>query len=363
MILQILSRQHALQALQYGARMGRWLTTDGPAREIAGTLPAGASLAEWREEFRRVAALNPGIKKNVVHLIISFSDEDRKLGPIQLAQIAHEAMGKLGYADCPARWTEHMDGHTQHLHGVVSAVTHSGERVDRTNDRWLGQQISRQTELDYGLHRVGNTKGQPVLPPLPIAGEIVTAIVPLPAPGWHHEVVRLVRQVLRPGVTLPQFRDELAALGVRLEIIWSRDGSKIGGLGYRYNGRYDIASHVHKEFSLAGLKGQGLDYSASRDIPLLAPPVLGPPAALLVAKIPTLHPASIPRIAAVRIAPATLPLPHISHIPEVHHVQRPKLSLLQSIYALAAQLASRLWRAAAAPADVPAIARPRLPGR
>lgn len=348
MIIKILCRKHAGAALRYGAREGYWATPDGPAREVIGQLPSGASLKEWEKEFRRVAALRPDIEKNVVHIMISFSEEDKKLGPVRLAAIAMDVQEKLGYSNCPGRWTEHMDGHTQHLHGVVSAVSFVGERIDRTNDHWRGQQISRKTELENGLWRVSSTKGNIVLPPLPVPGEAIPAVVPLSAPGWAEEVDSRVRQVLRPGITLPQLRDELALLGVSLEIKWAKDGSKIGGLGFRFAGKFEVASRVDRGFSLSGLQKQGLDFSAARDIPVLAPPVLGLPVTLVEAKIAAFLSAPTPKIAVALNAPA-LPPPYLPRVPEVPHV-RSKKSIIQTVFAIATQLAAHLWGSAAVPA-------------
>lgn len=361
MIIKILSRAHAGAALDYGGRVGHWATPTGPAKEIYGTLPLDTPMAVWREEFTRIAALRPDIRKNVVHVIVSFSEEDRKLSTIRLAAITHEVQEQLGYGDCPSRWTEHLDGQTQHLHGVVSAISYAGERVDRTGDRWRGQQISRGIERENGLCRVSNVKGKPVLPPLPIPGQDIVTVIPRP-PGWTEEVVSRVRQAFRPGCTLPQLRDELAILGVGLEVTWTKDGSKIQGLGFRFAGDYRIASKTHESFSLKGLQKQGLDFSAARDIPLLASPVLGPPASLAVAKIPTLGAAFLPKIAAALTALATLP-PPLPRIPEVLSYVRPKISLIQSVYALATEFAARLWRATSASATAPASDQPGLPGR
>ena len=167
MIAKVIARSDFEDALHYGGHAGKWINPDSPAVEIGGCLPLGVPLEAYAAEFQRVADLRPEIQRNVVHVIIAFAEQDRDLSPLELMEIGKTFADKLGYAACPARWTQHTDGHTQHLHGIVSAVSWDGERIDRTGDRWRGQKIRRELEAEWGLWRAPLRKGGPVLPPLP----------------------------------------------------------------------------------------------------------------------------------------------------------------------------------------------------
>jgi hypothetical protein len=361
MIVNIVSRRDFADALDYGGHAGKWSKPDSPAVEIGGCLPLGTSLEQYYAEFERVAVLRPEIRQNVVHIIIAFTEQDRKLTPLKLMEVAKTVAEKLGYGSCPARWTEHRDGQTQHLHGIASAITFDGERVDRTGDRWKAQKIRRDLEIEWGLWRAPIRKGGPVLPPLPRPGDVpATALPTLAASGWHNRVVARVRQVLRPGISLPQLRDELADLGVQLELKWSKDLSKITGLGFRYEGEFEIASAVDRAFSLAGLMKQGVSYVPCRDVPLLSKP-----GAIVPMKSPEPIPVpALPAATVARIAASPKLLPPLRLIPKVPHVKRPKVSPLKPALQRARELACRLWDAVRSPWRFQsARGVPRVPAR
>jgi hypothetical protein len=249
MIVKILPRKDASDALDYGAQVGQHASKKRgcPANEITGSLVPGTPLENYYEEFARVLRSRPEIKRNVVHLVISFTEEDKKLGGIALTEAAQRVLTGLGYGDCPFRVTEHVDKRVQHLHIITTAVTYFGERVDRTNDRWRGQSISREFERDFGLWRAPNRRRGAVLPPLSFPIPSVQPPTPKSrpqTPGWEHQVGDLVRQVLRPGITLPQLRDELAPLGVELKPKWTKDNSRVNGLWFRFRERSEPASAV-----------------------------------------------------------------------------------------------------------------------
>ena len=167
MIIVIVARRDAPDALDYGARVGAWAKPEGPAPEIGGSLPEGEPLERWCEEFERCRLLRPEVKKDVVHIIISLSDEDRKLPPEELLEIAKTALERLGYGDGPYRITEHLDGHVQHLHAICSGITYAGERVTRDGDRRKSMKIRQELELAHGLWRAPMREGDPVLSPSP----------------------------------------------------------------------------------------------------------------------------------------------------------------------------------------------------
>jgi hypothetical protein len=145
-----------------------------------------------------------------------------------------------------------------------------------------------------------------------------------------------------------------------LEVKWSKDSSKIGGLGFRFKGDYRIASKVDQSFSLVGLQKQGLDFAPARDIPALARPVLGPPSAHAAAKIATITTLSVPQVAAITVPPIFAP--RLPKLPEVLHV-RPQISPFQSIVRFASELAARIWGAVVPAHPASANRQPERPGR
>ncbi|WP_306598837.1 relaxase/mobilization nuclease domain-containing protein [Geothrix sp. 21YS21S-2] len=358
MIIEIIHRRDANDALEYGAHVGKHATPDGPAEEIDGSLLPGARLEDYYSEFERVHALRPEIKRNVIHIIVSFAPEDGRRDQVELSEITRKVLGKLGYGDCPFRETEHTDKQFQHLHCVTSIVNYSGERIDRTGDRNKAQRIARAIEREHGLWRAPSVKGGPVLPPLPIPGTISVLQKPAaPMLLWESRVKHMADQVIRPGITLPQFHDELLALGVSLEPKWTQDRTKITGLGYRFEGRQKNASQIDRGLSLNGLKNAGVSYDPVRDVPILTKPGTATPKYLpLPLTLPLL---AAPTIRTAAALPKLPPPPRLN--PEVHHVRPQVVSTRKPFLQTAWEFATRLWDAIRRPG--PIQPKPRLSNR
>ena len=92
------------------------------------------------------------------------------------------------------------------------------------------------------------------------------------APGWAATVEGLVRQAIRPGATVVELRDELARHGVEMLPAWTKDGASLKGFKYAYEGRTENSSTVARDLSLSGLKGLGISYESTRDLPALSKP-------------------------------------------------------------------------------------------
>jgi hypothetical protein len=316
MIIKVIHRANAKDALDYAGRAGKWATSEGPALEIAGNLPAGVTLDEWKREFSRVAALRPRISTNVVHIVIALVQLDRDLRTIELAEIAKVVTDRFGLADGPWRATYHLDGHTPHIHIIASLLDYQGQRIDMTGERYRAKRISRALELEHGLWRVGNRRGDPILPPLPRAGEVSNPHFEIPKPGgWKEGLRSQILEILKPGLTLPDLRDLLAHHGVDLVPKFTGDGCRINGLGFRVGGQYIKASDVDRSFSIGGLQKLGVTYESARDIPRLSP--TPPP---LVLKTLNEQPAStggITNIPSLRLPNSSIPPPALHEVPHV----------------------------------------------
>jgi hypothetical protein len=336
------------EVVHYAAR-------DGAATCVAGNLPLDATLEEIGRKFQDLHDLRPELKSaKLIHLVVSFAEQDRPLTATELGEIARESMEALGLAD--GWWISwiHLEAHVLHLHTVASAIRFDSSRVETKNAYRQQVVLGRKLEIQHGLWRAPSVKGGPVLPPLvevtPVEGPAFG--VPVTTDGFTKQVKDAVHGALRarPGLTLPDLAERLRECGIRLAITYSGGGTRISGLGF---GRIDGKQFEHAGklgLSLLALQKLGLDYDAVRDIPRLAeagsPPQGSPAMPFIPMPLAPLLP-NLPRSKRHR----TLPLPLLPGVPHAFRSTTQTLVLA---------VATRAWEALAA---IPTCASGRPPVR
>ena len=272
-----------------------YASRNGAAMCVAGSMPLDATLPQLVKHHQDTHALRPDLRAmKCLHLVIAFAENDRALTPTELGEIARQTTERLNLADGPWQAWAHTDGQTLHLHLVASSIRFDGTRVETRNHvRHDYRRVARELELEHGLWRVGDKKGDPVLPPLKEVAKTIgpTIHVPVLDKGFQARVKDAVYSLLReqPGLELPEFAERLAERGITLVPIVSAGGTRISGLGYRSDdGQFDLSSKIDKKFSLVGLQNMGVSYEPIRDLPRLALPakpqsVLIPPPAVIPA--------------------------------------------------------------------------------
>ena len=330
----------------------------GGAMCIAGSMPLGATLPELNKHFQDVHNLRPDLRAaKCIHLVIAFAEQDREMTPTELGEIARQTAERLGLADGPWQGWAHSDGHTLHLHVVASSIRFDGTRVETRNHvRHDYRRVARELELEHGLWRVGDKKGDPVLPPLTEVPKMggPTIHVPVTDKGFQLGVKDAVYGLLRehPGLDLPEFARRLAERGITLVPSLSAGGTRISGLGYRTeDGQFEVSLKIDKKFSLAGLQGMGVSYEPMRDLPRLNLPakpntVLIPPPVV----IPALTLTQLTPLRRPRLTPPPPQLQGAKYVRQSH----------TTIQEIALTVASRIWetlRTGPPPATQPSPAR------
>ena len=254
----------------------RYASQNGGAMCVAGSMPLDVTLPQLERHFEDAHDLRPDLRAaKCCHLIVACAEDDHAMTPTELGEIALQTMERLGLADGPWQAWTHADGHTVHLHVVASAIRFDGTRVEtRSHVLHDYRRVARELELEHGLWRVGDKKGDPVLPPLTevpkIGGPMIQ--VPVTDKGFQLGVKDAVYGLLRehPGLELPEFALRLAERGITLVPSFSAGGSRISGLGYRAEGgQFVLSSKIDKKFSLVGLQSMGVSYEPVRDLPRL----------------------------------------------------------------------------------------------
>ena len=109
------------------------------------------SIEECAEAFGYYTALNPRVRKPVVHFSLNPSPEDR-LSEAQLTRLAAEFMERMGYGRQPYVVFLHEDIARRHMHVVSVRVDEQGRKIDHNNELRRAMAVCRELEHEYGLH-------------------------------------------------------------------------------------------------------------------------------------------------------------------------------------------------------------------
>ena len=112
-------------------------------------------IEECTEAFEYYTALNPRVRKPVVHFSLNPSPEDR-LSEAQLMQLAAEFMERMGYGSQPYVVFLHEDIARRHMHVVSVRVDEQGRKIDHNNELRRAMTVCRELEREYGLHVPGD---------------------------------------------------------------------------------------------------------------------------------------------------------------------------------------------------------------
>ena len=109
------------------------------------------SIEECAEAFGYYTALNPRVRKPVVHFSLNPSPEDR-LSEAQLTRLAAEFMERMGYGRQPYVVFLHEDIARRHMHVVSVRVDEQGRKIDHNNELRRAMAVCRALEHEYDLH-------------------------------------------------------------------------------------------------------------------------------------------------------------------------------------------------------------------
>ena len=335
----------------------RYACQNGGAMCVAGSMPLDVTLPQLEKHFQDVHDLRPDLRAaKLIHLAIAMAEQDRAMTPTELGEIARQTTERLNLADGPWYAWAHTDGTTLHLHVVASSIRFDGTRVETRNHVLHDyRRVARALELEHGLWRVGDKKGDPVLPPLKEVPKLggPTIHVPITDKGFHVGVKNAVYGLLRehPGLELPEFAERLAEHGITLVPSFSAGGTRISGLGYRSEGgQFDLSSKIDKRFSLVGLQNMGVSYEPMRDLPRLNIPAKQNSVFIPPPVIPTLTLTQLPPPRQPRLTP---PPPQLQGAKYVRQSNT-------AIQEIALNVAARIWetlRTVPPPAAQPSPAR------
>ena len=309
-------------ALAYASRAGAAVC-------VGGSFPMDLPLSELCARFREVMALRPELTNQVLHLPVRLTDMDRQIHDVEWARVAQEIILAHGLGDAPWMSWVHPEGRQgeNHLHIIGLNTTFDAKRIDLEGNYYTNQQVATRLEKQLSLWRAPRIRGGRVLPPEGATGPAVDAAL-----GKVSAIRDLVHEAISPGMSLPDLQRTLAVQQLYLVPKFTIAGTKIIGLGFRFDGAFVKASEVDRQFSLSGLQKLGISYDPARDLPLLVQPL--PP-------LPMPQSQPIPQPGGVGI-PKTAPKTKSSHL--TYEVPRvPQLAIQRQAQLRVRNLVLEVW--------------------
>ena len=217
--------------------------------ELLITNMAGRSKEELREHFETLAALRPDVEVNVLHGILSMSEDD-VLSPATKVRIVLRFAELKGLGRTMFAAIEHNEHKHTEIHVISSTIDFKGRLPSDSFDYDKGEAIARQLEKEFGLKP--NRSSRDTMQRAPTQGE------------WkQHEragklsrplrLQALVNTALDREITFTEFQQRLERRGVTLSLLVN-DKGKVAGSVYEFEGKHIRGRRLGRGFTWAGLQ-------------------------------------------------------------------------------------------------------------
>ena len=138
---------------------GKVLATNKIYNDGSGTI----NIHRAFEDFKMWMPQSTKAEKPMMHISLNPHPDDR-LSDAEYAQLAHEYMEKMGFADMPYLIVKREDIDRHHIHIVALRVRPDGTAISTKNNFYKSKEITRELEKKYGLHSAERQKVTPDMP-------------------------------------------------------------------------------------------------------------------------------------------------------------------------------------------------------
>ena len=126
-------------------------------KEQAALLHAEGVLVESKQDIIRSfcmqTEMNPGLKKPVGHIALSYSVVDApKLTDEKMVQLAPEYMREMKITDTQYIIVRHQDREHPHVHIVFNRIDNNGKTISDSNDMYRNEQVCKKLKEKHGLY-------------------------------------------------------------------------------------------------------------------------------------------------------------------------------------------------------------------
>ncbi|WP_346338754.1 relaxase/mobilization nuclease domain-containing protein [Vibrio parahaemolyticus] len=115
-------------------------------------------LSEVIAEMQQSIALNPSVKQQFKHMIVSL-DTNEHLSKTQWQKTVSKLMEYLGYGNCRYISFKHNDTDEEHVHIVTSTIDMiTRKKVSDSYSYYRAQEVMRELEIEFGLRQLVSSK-------------------------------------------------------------------------------------------------------------------------------------------------------------------------------------------------------------
>ncbi|ANN28643.1 Type IV secretion system protein VirD2 [Vibrio harveyi] len=115
-------------------------------------------LSEAIAEMQQSIALNPSVKQQFKHMIVSL-DTGENLSNSKWQKTVKRLMDKLGYDNCRYISFKHNDTDEEHVHIVTSTIDMiTRKKVSDSYSYYRAQEVMRELEIEFGLRQLVSSK-------------------------------------------------------------------------------------------------------------------------------------------------------------------------------------------------------------
>lgn len=184
-----------------------------------GNLTANAN--DIGRAFRAQAqALNPGVKKPVGRIMLSFDPKDTpKLTDAYMVRIAQEYMERMGITNTQYTVVRHSEKPHQHVHIIYNRVDNDGKIISDSNNFARSRDICKDITQREGLTWVKS--------------KVQSKSIPNdPTEKLRYETAKIVHQCVKRVGSLAQLTQETAKYGITTHIKTNPNTEKPNGISF-----------------------------------------------------------------------------------------------------------------------------------
>lgn len=214
-------------------------------KEQAALLHAEGVLAESKQDIIRSfcmqTEMNPGLKKPVGHIALSYSAVDApKLTGEKMIQLAQEYMREMKITDTQYIIVRHQDREHPHVHIVFNRIDNNGKTISDKNDMYRNEQVCKKLKTKHGLYFA---KGK----------EQVKQHRLKEPDKSKYEIYTAVKNEIERSKNWQQLQRQLAEKGIDIHFKYKGQTDEVQGISFSKGGYTFKGSEIDRSFSFSKL--------------------------------------------------------------------------------------------------------------
>ena len=214
-------------------------------KEQAALLHAEGVLVESKQDIIRSfcmqTEMNPGLKKPVGHIALSYSVVDApKLTDEKMIQLAQEYMREMKITDTQYIIVRHQDREHPHVHIVFNRIDNNGKTISDSNDMYRNEQVCKKLKEKHGLYFA---KGKEQVKQYRLKEPDKT----------KYEIYTAVKNEIKKSRNWQQLQEQLTEKGISIQFKHKGQTDEIQGISFS-KGEYTFkGSEIDRSFSFSKL--------------------------------------------------------------------------------------------------------------